>query len=55
LLRKTARAWSGYCGIAPAVCLCAAAQMGEGVEVAPNWDEVAQPAPDFEADQRISW
>jgi hypothetical protein len=31
------------------------APIGEGVEVAPNWDEVAQPAPDFEADQRISW
>ncbi len=31
------------------------AQMGEGVDVAPDWDEAAQPAPDFEVDQRISW
>ena len=29
--------------------------MGEGVEVEPDWDEAAQPAPDFETDQRISW
>jgi hypothetical protein len=27
----------------------------EDVEVAPDWDEAAQPAPDFEVDQRISW
>jgi hypothetical protein len=31
------------------------APMGEGVEVEPNWDETAQPAPDFEVDQRVSW
>jgi len=31
------------------------AQMGEGVEIAPDWDLAAQPAPDFEADQRINW
>lgn len=34
------------------------AQMGDGVEgadVEPNWDEAAQPAPDFEVDQRVSW
>ena len=30
------------------------AQMGEGVDVEPNGDEAAQPAPDFEADQRVS-
>ena len=30
------------------------APMGEGVEVEPNWDETAQPAPDFEVDQRVS-
>ena len=32
-------------------------QMGEGVddEIEPDWDEAAQPAPDFEADQRVSW
>jgi hypothetical protein len=29
--------------------------MGEGVEVEPDWEEAAQPAPDFEVDQRISW
>ncbi len=33
----------------------AEAQAGEGVEPAPDWDEAAQPAPDFEVDQRISW
>jgi hypothetical protein len=31
------------------------AQMGDGGELAPDWDEAAQPAPDFEADQRVSW
>jgi len=31
------------------------AQVGDGVEVAPDWDEAAQAAPDFEIDQRISW
>jgi hypothetical protein len=31
------------------------AQIGEGVDVAPDWDEAAQPAPDFEVDQRVSW
>jgi hypothetical protein len=31
------------------------APMGEGVEVEPDWDEAAQPAPDFEVDQRVSW
>ena len=29
--------------------------MGDGVEVEPDWDEAALPAPDFEVDQRISW
>jgi len=28
--------------------------MGEGVEIVPDWDLAAQPAPDFEADQRIN-
>ena len=27
------------------------AQMGEGVEIEPNWDLAAQPAPDYEVDQ----
>jgi hypothetical protein len=31
------------------------AQMDEGVDVASDWDEAAQVAPDFEADQRVSW
>ncbi len=31
------------------------AQTGEGVELEPDWDEAAQLAPDFEADQRVSW
>jgi hypothetical protein len=31
------------------------AQMVDGVDVAPDWDEAAQPAPDFEVDQRICW
>ena len=31
------------------------AQMGEGVEVEPDWDLAAQPAPDFEIDQRLNW
>jgi len=31
------------------------AQMDEAVQVEPDWDLAAQPAPDFEADQRISW
>ena len=35
------------------------AQMGEGVEVEPDWktdwDMAAQPAPDYEVDQRVNW
>ena len=31
------------------------AQMGEGVEIEPDWDLAAQPAPDFDSDQRINW
>jgi hypothetical protein len=31
------------------------AQSGEGSQVEPDWDAAAQPAPDFELDQRISW
>ena len=30
------------------------AQMGEGVEVEPDWDLAAQPAPAFDADQRVN-
>jgi len=29
--------------------------IGDGLEVEPDWDEGAQPVPDFEVDQRISW
>ena len=31
------------------------AQVGDGVDVGPDWDEAAQKAPDFEVDQRVSW
>lgn len=31
------------------------ARIGDGVHVAPDWDEAAQPAPDEEVDQRVSW
>ena len=31
------------------------ARMGEGVEVEPDWDLAAQPAPDFDADQCVNW
>ena len=31
------------------------AQMGEGVEVEPDWDLAAQPAPDYGVDQRVNW
>jgi hypothetical protein len=26
-----------------------------GVHIEPDWDLVAQPAPDFDGDQRVSW
>ncbi len=31
------------------------AQTDEGVRIKPDWDLAAQPAPDFEVDQRVSW
>ena len=31
------------------------AQTDEGVHIEPDWDLAAQPAPDFEVDQRVSW
>jgi hypothetical protein len=34
---------------------CGDAQMGDGAQREPDWDLVAQPAPDYEVDQRISW
>ena len=30
------------------------AQVGDGVQIVPDWDLVAQPAPDDEVDQRIT-
>ena len=27
----------------------------EGVHIEPDWDLAAQPAPDYEVDQRVSW
>ena len=29
--------------------------MDDGVDVEPHWDDTAQPAPDFDIDQRINW
>ena len=31
------------------------AQMGQSVEVEPDWDLAAQPAPHYEIDQRVNW
>jgi hypothetical protein len=31
------------------------AQVDDGVQIAPDWDLAAQPAPDYEVDQRINW
>lgn len=31
------------------------AQMDDGAQIAPDWDLAAQPAPDFDADQRVNW
>lgn len=31
------------------------AQAGEGVEIGSDWDLLAQPAADFEVDQRANW
>jgi len=28
---------------------------GEGVEIEPDWDLVAQTAPDYEVDLRVNW
>ena len=37
------------------MCRCADGPMCDGVKVELDWDEAAQPAPDFEVDQRVSW
>ncbi len=39
---------------------CSDAQMDDGAQIEPadwatEWDGAAQPAPDFEVDQRVSW
>jgi len=31
------------------------AQASDGVQIEPDWDLAAQPAPDFDADQRVNW
>jgi len=31
------------------------AQMGEGAHIEPDWGLAAQPAPDYEVDQRVNW
>ena len=31
------------------------AQMGDRAQIEPDWDLAAQPAPDFEVAQRVSW
>jgi len=31
------------------------AQMDDGVQIEPDWDLAAQPAPDFDVDQRVNW
>jgi len=31
------------------------AQEGEGPQIEPDWDLAAQPAPDFDVDQRVNW
>ena len=39
----------------PALWECCDAQLGEGSQAEPDWDLAAQPAPDYELDQRINW
>ena len=34
---------------------CGDAQSDDGAQIEPDWDLAAQPAPDYEVDQRISW
>ena len=31
------------------------AQVGDGVQIEPDWDLAAQPASDYEVDQRVNW
>ncbi len=41
----------------PLLCPMCGGQMqrDEGVHIEPDWDLAAQPAPDFEVDQRVNW
>ena len=39
----------------PPLCDDCDAQVGDGVQIEPDWDLAAQPAPDYEVDQRITW
>ena len=34
---------------------CSDAQTDKGVHIEPDWDLAAQPAPDYEVDQRVNW
>ena len=34
---------------------CSDAQTDEGVHIEPDWNLAAQPAPDYEVDQRVNW
>ena len=34
---------------------CGDAQIDQGAQIEPDWDLAAQPAPEYEVDQRISW
>lgn len=36
-------------------CDAQAGQVGDGVDVEPDWEEAAQVAPEDEVDQRVSW
>jgi hypothetical protein len=39
----------------PPLCDVADAQVEDGAQIEPDWDLAAQPAPDYEVDQRINW
>ena len=39
----------------PPLCEDCHAKVDDGAQLKPDWDLVAQPAPDYCADQRISW
>lgn len=34
---------------------CGDAQMDDGAQIEPDWDQAAQAAPDCEVDQRVNW